>query len=199
MNTHRPILAFDFDDVLMSFQNGFITFHNRMYGTAIAYEDVVSYDATAYQCNFETFTERVHVFYKSPDHGEVMPTLGSIEALKSLKDRYLLDIITSRPEAVRECTHAWIDRFFPNTFRTFHFTNGFGASQNTRKRLKSEVCAEIGAAVLVEDALGHATDVSEKGIPVLLPDRPWNQGPLPTGVTRVHSWDETLSWVTAHV
>ncbi len=199
MNTRRPILAFDFDDVLMSFQNGFIAFHNRMYGTTIAYEDVVSYDARAYQCDFETFTERVHVFYQSPDYMEVVPTSGSIEALRFLQDQYLLDVVTNRPATVRDRTYAWTDQFFPNVFHTFHFTNGFGASHDVQKRLKSEICEEIGAVVLVEDALGHAADVAQKGIPVLLPDRPWNQGPLPIGVIRVHSWDEIVSWITARI
>jgi uncharacterized HAD superfamily protein len=195
----RPVIAFDFDDVLMSFQSGFIAFHNRMYGTALAYEDVTSYDARAYQCNFETFTERVHLFYQSPDHKEVTPIPGSIEALQSLQNHYLLDVVTSRPAVVRDCTHAWTDRFFPNVFRSLHFTNGFGATDDVPKRSKSEVCTDIGASILVDDALEHAVDVAQKGIPVLLPDRPWNQGSLPIGVTRIHSWDEMLSWITEHV
>ena len=195
----RPVIAFDFDDVLMSFTRGFIAFHNRMYGTALAYEDLISYDATPYQCNFETFTERVHLFYRSPDHAEVAPIPGSIEAIRSLQDRYLLDVVTSRPAVVRDRTHAWTNRFFPDIFRTFHSTNGFGASHDAPKRSKSTVCKEIGASILVDDALEHAVEVAQKGIPVLLPDRPWNQGPLPTGVTRVHSWDEMLAWITAHV
>jgi len=34
-------------------------------------------------------------------------------------------------------------------------------------------------------------------VPVLLFDRPWNQGELPGGITRVTNWNHVLRWVEA--
>lgn len=68
-----------------------------------------------------------------------------------------------------------------------------------RKRLKSEVCKEIGASVLIDDALKHAEEVASHGIPVLLPDKPWNRDYTPPGVVRVQSWNDIVSWIEANV
>lgn len=196
----QQVVAFDFDDVLMHFNVGFIAFHNRIYGTNIKYNEVFSYDMElVYGCDAEVILERVKAFYQSSDHAEVEPIPGAVEAVRCLRDRHLLDIVTSRPDTFRECTHTWIERFFPGIFRALHFTNGFGAANGVRKRLKSEICKEIGAIVLVDDALKHAEEVAKKGIPVLLPDRPWNRDYTPRGVIRVKSWDEIISWIETHV
>ena len=40
-----------------------------------------------------------------------------------------------------------------------------------------------------------ASAVAEMAIPVLLFDRPWNQGSLPRNVQRVRSWTEVLTQV----
>lgn len=38
-----PVIAVDFDDVLIPFNQGFLAYHNKMHGTAHAYEDLFSY------------------------------------------------------------------------------------------------------------------------------------------------------------
>jgi 5'(3')-deoxyribonucleotidase len=195
----RPVIALDFDDVLMHFNAGFIEFHNRMHGTKIIYDDVRSYDMSqVYGCPTDVINGRVKAFYCSADHAQTEPIPGAVDAVKHLRKRYLLDIVTSRPEVFRDYTQSWVSTFFPDTFRALHFTNGFAATNGVQIRHKSEVCAEIGAAVLIEDALKHAEDVARKGIPVLLPDRPWNRDDTPEGVIRVTSWDEIVSWIEAN-
>jgi uncharacterized HAD superfamily protein len=47
--------------------------------------------------------------------------------------------------------------------------------------------------VLVEDEFPAARAVAEGGVPVLLMDRPWNQGGLPPRMERVASWAEALA------
>ena len=65
--------------------------------------------------------------------------------------------------------------------------------------LQAEVCREIGALALIDDALKHARDVAENGIPALLPDRPWNRESTPERVHRMNSWNEIVSWVKQNV
>jgi uncharacterized HAD superfamily protein len=149
-----------------------------------------------YKCDSSVILERVIEFYNSHEHAAALPISGSVAVLQSLLQKgYVLDVVTSRPETVREQTHSWIQKFFPDTFRNLHFTNGFGAHTSAHKRTKSEICHEIGATVLIEDALTHATEVAAAGIPVLMPDRPWNRSETPKGVFRIKNYQEIHDWI----
>jgi 5'(3')-deoxyribonucleotidase len=190
----KPALAIDFDDVLMSFNQGFIAYHNRMHDTQVTYEGLTTFDMTqTYKCDRETLTQRVKDFYKSIDHAKTTPTEGSTQAINLLRNHFQLHIITSRPDIAKKETFAWISKFFPELFHQIHFTNGFAKENGTVERNKSAVCLEIGAVALIEDAPHHAKEVSLRGVKVLMPDRPWNRSETPAGVVRVHSWKETLS------
>lgn len=196
----KQVIAVDFDDVLMHFNEGFLAFHNRIYGTTVKYEDNISYDMKiVYGCDSDVIVERVKNFYLSQDHTEVEPIHGSVEAIHCLQELYTLDIVTSRSDIFQEATHAWTQKFFPNMFRELHFTNGFASEAGAKKRKKSDVCQSIGASILIDDALIHAEEVARKGISVLLPDRPWNRTHTPKGSVRVHSWDEIVSWIKTNL
>ncbi len=189
-------IAVDFDDVLMDFNAGFLTSHNNLYKTVLTYENLIDYDnwERVYGCDKETMLKRAKDFYHSPEHMLVSPVQGAIEAIAKLSKKYSLQIVTSRPDSVRERTLAWLDIHFPQLFHEFHFTNIYAGEAGTKPKSKSEVCQEIGALVLIDDALRHATEVAMAGIPVLLPDRPWNRDRTPIGVTRVKTWDDILKW-----
>jgi len=197
----KKVIAVDFDDVVMHFNAGFLDFHNRLFGTRIAYEHLTRYDdwEVVYGCDKETMTERAKDFYHSPDHMLVPPVSGAIEAITHLSQTYSLQIVTSRPDSTRSPTLKWLDNHFPRLFHDFHFTNIYAGAVDSKPKAKSEVCREIGAVVLIDDAMKHARDVAGSGIPTLLPDRPWNQGPEPVGVHRVHSWDEIVQWIRENV
>lgn len=62
---------------------------------------------------------------------------------------------------------------------------------------KPRVVRERGLDVLIEDERHVAAAVALVPVPVLLFDRPWNQGVLPAGVTRVTNWRHVLRWVEA--
>ncbi|HUC01922.1 MAG TPA: hypothetical protein VMA75_03380 [Candidatus Paceibacterota bacterium] len=60
-----------------------------------------------------------------------------------------------------------------------------------------EVVADSGATIMIEDHMTNATVCAEAGIKVFLFDQPWNQGELPPGIERVHSWDEIVKKLSA--
>jgi hypothetical protein len=165
------------------------------------YENLTRYDdwELTYGCDKETMAGRATDFYHSPDHMLVPPVPGAVEAIAYLSKTYSLQIVTSRPESTRSPTLKWLDSHFPKLFHDFHFTNGYAGAADAKLRAKSEVCREIGAVVLIDDAMKHACDVANSGIPTLLPNRPWNQGPEPKGVYRVYSWKETIKWISENV
>jgi uncharacterized protein len=62
---------------------------------------------------------------------------------------------------------------------------------------KPRVLREMGLELHIEDELEVARAVAAIPIPVLLFDRPWNQGEIPREVTRVRDWDRVVQRVSA--
>jgi uncharacterized HAD superfamily protein len=182
-------IGIDFDDVLFGFNRAYCLFHNQTYDTNLHYENIIVYDMDKiWGISIEECVERVNKFYLSTHHEEAEPVPGSIEALNILKQDHELHIITSRREDLKGTTIHWLERYFPGVFAGVHFTNQFGGTGI--KKLKSEVCKELGIDLFIDDALHNVVDIVSVGIPVILLDTPWNQGKVPELVTRVHSWDE---------
>ena len=93
----------------------------------------------------------------------------------SMRDRARFVLVTSRCEDMAPKTLPWLERHAPGLFTESHFLNGMATNYPERRRKKSEVCAEIGAVAMFEDAPHHATEVANGlNIPVYLPHRPWN-------------------------
>lgn len=196
----KKVIGVDFDDVLKNFMSGFAAFHNNNHGTAVKYEDIFTFELhQVFDCSQTLMKQSVLDFYGSPEHAVTEPIPGAVDAIQYLSQKFYLDIITSRPESARIPTSAWRKRFVPTGLRDCHFTNWYVNSEASRRRLKSEVCAEIKAQVLIEDVLHNAEDVAKSGVPVLLPDRPWNRDCTPPGVVRVHSWKEIVDWIEANL
>ncbi|OGG41367.1 hypothetical protein A2837_02515 [Candidatus Kaiserbacteria bacterium RIFCSPHIGHO2_01_FULL_46_22] len=195
--TGKKVIALDFDDVVAHFNAHFVVFHNKRYGTDLAYENLYLYDnwELMYGCDRETMALRAHEFYNSREHQEIKPVPGALEAITHLSQNYSLQIVTSRPEHIRDVTLNWINEFFPVHFEKIHFTNGFMGAAGSIIKKKSEVCREIGATVIIDDAIKHVKDVAASGLPALLFDRPWNREEIPSGIHRMHSWQEIVDWI----
>jgi uncharacterized HAD superfamily protein len=62
----------------------------------------------------------------------------------------------------------------------------------TAAEFKARIVREQRLDLLIDDELHVAKAVAALPVPVLLFDRPWNRGDLPTGVARVHTWGDIL-------
>lgn len=192
------LIAFDLDNVLNRFNAAYAPWHNDRYGTNVEYEMIHTHKMhLVYGCTEEENLIRVKEFWDSPQHIHLETMPGATETILYLQARYWLEIVTARPHYIEEQTNVWVARKFADAFRQTHFTNGFGNGAGTVARTKSQVCKEIGSLVLIDDDIGNAIEVARTGLPVLMPDRPWNQGYVPEGVTRVHSWTETIRNIEA--
>jgi uncharacterized HAD superfamily protein len=69
--------------------------------------------------------------------------------------------------------------------------------RETAMEYKPRIVRERQLDLLIEDELHVAAAAARVPIPVLLFDRPWNQGELPEGVTRVTAWAQVLTRVAA--
>lgn len=164
---------------------GMIAHHNRVYGTTHKREHFSSFHLhVTLGCTPEEAGRRVSEFFHSDEHQEILPIEGAVSALTILSRDYEPIGITAREKSAEHRTIELVRKHFNNLFSEFRFVGHL--------KSKGEVCEEIGASFMVDDALHNAISVSAYGIPVFLLDTPWNQGALPRGVVRVKSWEELL-------
>ena len=189
--TKRKRVGLDFDDVLIDFIGGVTVFHNENYATSYSKDDVTGWELSKlWECSPEEAHRRMEEYVHSSHHSHISPIIGAVDAVKRLKEKCDLFIITARDESINEQTFALIDEHFPKSFESVHFLHKDG--KNFRGT-KGEVCTELDIDIFVEDSLTNAQHTSDAGIKTLLFDAPWNQiDKLPKNVTRVFSWDEIL-------
>jgi len=189
----KPVLAIDFDDVVNDFNHAFLFYNRKVHGATQNYEDLLTYDyCIDYAISEKEAHERIWHFCHTY-HDSVEPITGVVAALRLLKQHFNIHMVTGRCESIAQVTHYWLSGRSPDIFTNTHFTNSFATKHPERRRSKVEVCREIGAVGLVDDALHHVGDVAEQlQIPVFMPTRPWNKHETPAGVTRISDFDEAL-------
>jgi len=189
----KPVLAVDFDDVVNNFNHAFLLYNQFTHGARQQYEDLRTYD---YCIDYGIYEEEAHEriwHFCHRLHHQVRPIEGVVTALRRLNDFYEIHMVTGRCESIAAVTHGWLKDNAPQVFFETHFTNSFATKHPERRRSKVEVCREIGAVALVDDALHHVGEVAEQlQIPVFMPTRPWNKHTTPVGVTRISDFDEAL-------
>jgi uncharacterized HAD superfamily protein len=191
----KKVLGLDFDDVTVDFNKAFYAWHNQHFGTKVPYGEIVSYDICAMLGISERLMlERTNTFLHK-HHTEVRPIAGVYAALRQLSSEFELHVITSRCESLKDVTLGLLGKHGLEFFTQHHFTNGFNTKYPERARKKLDVCKEIGAICLVEDAPKHCIDVASGGVKVLMPDRPWNRNVAHELIVRCSGWQE----ITGHL
>ena len=138
----------------------------------------------------ETLMERVRTFCHG-HHDRITPIENVCDVLPELAERYELHLVTSRCESLRDMSLEWLATYGLDVFSEHHFTNGFGSLYPERKQTKLEVCQAIEVAYLIEDAPKNAWEVADGGVPVLLPNRPWNHKmDEHRNIARVQDWSQ---------
>jgi hypothetical protein len=158
-------------------------FCKTKYGMEYDVADYWIYEfAKIWDCSQDRSNHIVHEFFKSPHFNDGIPVIpGASDALARLGGWCDLVVVTSRQHVIQDATLDWIDRHYPGTFQEVYFGNHFALEGTSRK--KSDICASIGAHVLIDDNVGYALDCAHNGIQVLLYDwegsYPWSK--LPKG------------------
>jgi uncharacterized HAD superfamily protein len=189
-------IGIDFDDVLVDFNGGLTVYHHENYGTSYSKEDVTSWEYhTLWECSPEEALRRMVEYVHSSHHRRVPPVIGAVEAIKKLKEKNDLFIITARDENLSDQTFLLIKEHFPESFRGVHFLH-----KNSENILgdKGLVCTDLAIDIFIEDSLKNATHTGEAGVKTLLFDAPWNRiNVLPENVKRVFSWEEIIREIEA--
>jgi uncharacterized HAD superfamily protein len=190
MNITKPRIAVDLDDVLFDFVGEFFAWHNQLYGTKLDPSRTV-FDTLweAWGGTQDEAAERVPRFFEETDMHLVEPIDGAGQTLALLRESWALSIVSARHPSTEEATRDWLSTYFSAAFDSVILGIGNPTSDGS-VLTKAEVCAGIGASVLIEDQLLHALGAAEAGIPVLLfGERTWNQAvDLPSNVRRAEDW-----------
>jgi uncharacterized HAD superfamily protein len=188
-------IGIDFDDVVADSLSLVIRLHNQQYGTDFTQADFTS-------SNFEKIwggtreeaIKKVDSFFASDQLKEISPIAGAIKGIKILKEKgHDLFIITGRSTNDVAETERWLKFHFPDVFKGVYYGNFFTLNKESVYRKKIDICKELGIEIMIEDNLPTALECAVNGMKVFLFDKPWNPYPgLPSGVMRVHSWDEVV-------
>jgi uncharacterized HAD superfamily protein len=183
-------IGIDIDDVLADSLPHYTRAFNQRFGLQIDLSDAAwrifdRFPRISHQEADDFFSELIEAgFFSSRP---LLP--GAKEAVESLaKEGHRLFIITGRAPQDEAVTKSWLGGvgLLPRFDAVIH------KAREPVDRHKSGAASELELDIFIEDELAVATAVAEAAIPVLLFDRPWNQGVLPGNVRRVRSWTEAL-------
>lgn len=188
-------IGIDLDDVLADSLPHYLRAFNRRFGLDIELADGAWRIADRFpqiprQEADDFFTELIESgFFSSRS---LIP--HAKEAVETLADNgHDLYIITGRTPRDERITMDWLTRVGVRSY----FEAVVHRTCDPVERHKADVASGLALSLFIEDELTVALTVADTAIPVLLFDRPWNQGPLPDNVCRVESWPEALTQIAA--
>mmetsp|Transcript_19883 Transcript_19883/g.48242 ORF Transcript_19883/g.48242 Transcript_19883/m.48242 type:complete len:242 (-) Transcript_19883:384-1109(-) len=156
---HKPIVAIDMDEVLCQFLKGMIAFHNKHYHTSYQVADFHSYlFYEVWGGSYADTLKKVHDFFETDYFRNLEIVPGAVEGIHRLRDRFRLVVVTSRQTSIQEESMRWLDRHFPGVFEDVLFGNHFSINGHEEKRTKREMCEEVNAIALVDDAPSYIED-----------------------------------------
>ncbi|GJJ09551.1 hypothetical protein Clacol_003774 [Clathrus columnatus] len=137
-------------------------------------------DQTMIKCN---------LFYKSEEFKNVSPISGAYNSLRKLKfEGFQLAVLTARDKDMKDLTETWIERWYPggllkDVFETVYYSEDFTKTREipsavradelvgtaSESRLdKGEMCKNLQARLLIDDALENVRDCAGVAVPALL-------------------------------
>jgi len=188
-------IGVDVDDVLAESLPGYLEAFRSYFGREVKIEDAAWEIFPRYpeisageMWRFFAELEKTDFLGTRPVYPEAA---GAIRTLAGAGHR--LVVVTGRLLAHRDHTRRLLQNAgIAGLFEDLVHRDGEAAAE-----YKPRVVRERRLDLLIEDELHVALAAALLPVPVLLFDRPWNQGELPGGMTRVTNWNHVLRWVEA--
>lgn len=183
----KMVLKFGIDiDGTVTSPTTFVPYLNKSFNLNLTYNDIKDYNlAKAVNITDEEMSKwflqnEAGIYQESPLAENVR------ETLEQWHQDYQLIYISARDKRYEEITYDW----FAENNMPYH------AIHCTGKHNKVVPVQENKIDLFFEDNYKNACQIAEEcGIPVVLFDTPYNQGPLPNMVKRVSNWQEAKDWV----
>lgn len=192
----KPIIAIDVDDVIAANAPAFVEYSNKKYGTRLTLDDYQEHWGEVWKVDHEELLRRSSEYTTSQ-----LPTYaaidGAYQALKQLKKRFKLVIVTSRRRSMDTLTRAWLQEKCPDIFDDIVFSGFFDTELESAINLtKGDIVKDLGAEYFIDDQLKHIETAAGNGITSLLfGDYSWNKtDKLPENTIRVKNWQEVVEY-----
>lgn len=181
-------IAVDIDDVLSETQSLVAEDLSEKLGLNLKKEDFK--DTNWHEYINKTKEESYKLFqeFVNKRNLEIKVKKGAKEAIIKLSKKHEIIAVTSRSFLIYKDTKLWLNTNFPEIKKLFHVSDY--PNMNDRI-LKSDICVQENAKVLIEDQLNLIKDCKKKGIHVIILDAPWNQN-SPKNIKKVFSWPEII-------
>ena len=152
----RLTIAVDCDDVLAATTPFFINEYNKAYNTNVQLSQAHAMTEDVWGAPADEVITRIDAFMNTDAYKQLGPTAEEILVLKDLAQNHSLHLVTARKETERELTQAMLDRDLKDIFVSIDLVGWQGS--------KGEVCARIGADVLIDDSARHLHDAIKNGL-----------------------------------
>jgi hypothetical protein len=184
-------IGIDIDDVLADSLPHFVQAFNRRFGLQTPVGEA---GWEIFRSHPEIPPEEIRAFFAELTQANFFgsrPLLpGAREGVAQLhREGHRLFIITGRLLQDRDVTERWlVQAELSSFFQEVVCRDGTHAPLHKR-----QAAARLRLDLLLEDEYEVALSAAELPVHVLLFDRPWNQGPLPSGILRIRSWPEVFA------
>lgn len=186
----KPIIVFDFDDVLIDVTKGFLQFYKDRKEFVVDYEKIETDISLLMNITGEEELKLWDKFFVSEEYLSLSPNPQTLEVLEKLKERFELVILTNRVDRFRQSAISWIEKHTPNYFSKVLFAPDFPKE----KRSKGQICVDLGTTLLVDDEPKNILSCVEYNVPVVVYDSPWNRK-LPKELPRIKSLKEIEEFI----
>lgn len=190
MHTKKPVIVFDFDDVLVDVTRGFLKFYADRREFVADYEKIETDISLLMKIAEEEELKLWDRFFASNEYLSLKPSPQTVKTLEKLRESFELVILTNRTQRFRQSAITWIEKHLQGYFSKTLFASDFPEG----KRSKGSICADLGATLLVDDEPKNIFSCIEHDIPVVVYDSPWNRK-LPKDLPRIKSLEEVERFI----
>ncbi|MEK6900611.1 MAG: hypothetical protein AABX05_05795 [Nanoarchaeota archaeon] len=184
-------IGIDIDEVLAKQLEKLVQFYHLKTGKLIPVENFHTYYwPDVWGVTLEEGLRIDQEFKQSEYFDSIEPLENATEAVNHLKKGNQLFIITARPIFFKEKTEKWLKKYLHGIpFKLIH-SGDFHITNKTKN--KGEICEELSIDIMIEDQDKYALQCAEKGIKVILLNKPWNKQAEHHNIIRVNNWIEIL-------
>jgi|WetSurMetagenome_2_1015567.scaffolds.fasta_scaffold02340_7 uncharacterized HAD superfamily protein len=188
-------IGVDVDDVLAESLPGYLEAFRRYFGHEVKVEEAMWEISHRYPDIPAAAWSGFYAELEATDFLATRPVYpDAVAGIRSLAARgHRLVVVTGRLTMHRQHTR----RLLQGAGIAELFEDVVHRDGEAARDYKPRIVREKRLQLLIEDELHVAMAAAQVPVPVLLVNRPWNQGDLPQNVTRVGSWDQVLCLVEA--
>ena len=186
-----PPIYVDMDDVLCETARELVALLEREFDRRVPFDQIHDFDlGVSFGLTPPELERFFEVFHRRDLLVELDPLPGAVETVRAWAASGAdIAVVTGRPAHTRSASRRWLERHgVPH--RELTFVDKYDRSGSRESGVVPLDALRRGSYRLaVEDSLPTARFLADRGIPVLLVDRPWNQGDC-DGLHRCRDWAE---------